>query len=639
MGKNLKKIVIGFASLISLLVSSYTTQATVVNISMPGGVVYYCENLAAPDTFVFHKPLGFGSTMWYVGATLLGSGDSMIYVPSTVGSFAIASTWNGNGETCNLNIFNAVPPHPMIQITSGATFNSNHDTVRMCASSVSILANINGANLTYINWVGPSGLIATTANTTITSPGTYILVCANTCGLTKDTLHFVNFPYVLPNIGSADTTFCNLPVNLLLNPGPGWNYTWTGGSFTGLHTQTIQLSTNDTGTYSVQLSNMCMNGSRTIKVHRQVYPTPAMKHMVGAVLCADSVVTLNPASGYHYESYTWSTGAHTDSIQISGLTTGGGLFTVTVTQGVCSETAYDAYYQFYQPPQRPEICIVTVDSALQKNIVVWTTDAEPSSGSFIYSPTASYNIYKDNDTINPIGSIGVHDQHVYADTLSTPTLQSATYYVQAVDECDVKSQVSNYHQTILLQTSQGSLPGQVNLTWNQYQDQSGGLHISNYDIWRGSSMNSLSFYKNVSAPVNPNLSVMIVDTVSSQQYYLIVATKTGGCDPTAHFNIVGLKGIEDGTIRSNVKEGTTTVGIQNINHPIFSVYPNPVNDKIFIKSQTTVTVKLMDITGKILLNTQLQNGSIDVSEYPVGLYLVQLQSVNGGMLVRKVVKE
>ena len=616
--KNLKKIVIRLVCLMSLVVFSHTLQATTINVTMPSPTLGHCQNLSALDTFVFHKPSNYGSTNWYCNYTLQITADTFMIVPATVGSFTIACAWNTYSETCILNVFTSVPSHPLITILSGGNYNAVHDTVRMCSTSVSMNTNVNSSNITSMQWLNPSGtVIATTANITITTPGRYIFLSSNACGTERDTIYFIALPYTLSIIGPADTTFCNTTVSLLLDPGPGWNYSWTGG----IHTQTYSVT--DTGTYTVQLSNACLTGSRTINVHRESYPIPAMNHMVGSSLCSDSIVTLNPAFGYHYNTYTWSTGSHNDSIQISGLTTGGGLFTVTVTQGVCSETAFDAYYVFYQPPMRPEICIVTVDSVTQKDMVVWTADAEPPTGSNSYSNTAFYYIYKDLDTLNAIGSVTANLSHVFVDTTSTPPFQSATYYIKAVDDCGFLSQKSFYHQTILLQTSQGSTPGQVNLAWNQYQDESGLFHLTSYDVYRGNSMGNLQYYRTVPAPVNPSIAVLVVDTVSSQQYYQIVATKSGGCDPTPH-----LKSLNNGIIRSNIKEGILN-GISDISQPKFSIYPNPSPGIFHIEGTSKILqIKVFDNLGK-LIYTSTSTTDIDLGQFDKGIYYALIQTSTG----------
>ncbi|MEI6673421.1 MAG: T9SS type A sorting domain-containing protein [bacterium] len=625
--KTFKNFLIGLVGLIGLLFVVYPTQANKIHIQLPSINQNYCENLSLPDTFIVHKPLAFGVTNWYINSIPTISGDTIVYMPTTTGVIDISSTWNSNWEGFLLNIYSAPPSHVLFQINNGGTFSTNHDTVWRCSPTLNMTASGGTVGYAYRLWTGP-GFTSTSTQVALTASGLYIHERGNSCGVTRDSFQLVGLPNVLPTLGPLDTTFCNVTVNLTLDPGPGWHYAWTGGSTS----QT--LSVTDTGTYTVNLQNACLTGSKTIHIHRQVYPIPSMNHMVGPPLCADSIVTLDPSPGYTYDSYTWSTGAHTSSIQISGLTTGGGMFTVTVTKGACTATAYDGFYQFYQPPTKPEICIVTVDSVTQKNMVVWTKDAEPVVGSTTYSPVASYNIYRDGG-VTSIGTVNVHTQHTFVDMSSNPPLQSATYRIVAVDECGVESSKSLYHQTILLQTSQGSNPGQVNLTWNQYQDESGNSHIPDYDIYRGSSMNTLAFYKNVPAPTNPNLPVLIVDTVSSQQYYQIVANKPGGCDPTP--NAKGSSNPKSlfATVRSNIKQGTS-VGIYEPNIPNFSLYPNPSTGIYHIEGVTISRVEIMDALGKVIFTTN--NQTIDLGSFASGIYYARIY-VNGGSTNRKLIKQ
>ena len=75
------------------------------------------------------------------------------------------------------------------------------------------------------------------------------------------------------------------------------------------------------------------------------------------------------------------------------------------------------------------------------------------------------------------------------------------------------------------------------------------------------------------------------------------------------------------------------------------IYPNPVTSIINIKSidnQTDkLTIELQDITGKTLHVQQFDNiGNIqiDLSNYPIGLYLIKLSSEQG-VQIHKIVKQ
>jgi len=68
------------------------------------------------------------------------------------------------------------------------------------------------------------------------------------------------------------------------------------------------------------------------------------------------------------------------------------------------------------------------------------------------------------------------------------------------------------------------------------------------------------------------------------------------------------------------------------------VYPNPAHDYINVKVEKYSTVKIMDITGKILVQTTVEPGvtKIPVNVYP-GLYMVQFVNENGQITTKKLI--
>lgn len=70
----------------------------------------------------------------------------------------------------------------------------------------------------------------------------------------------------------------------------------------------------------------------------------------------------------------------------------------------------------------------------------------------------------------------------------------------------------------------------------------------------------------------------------------------------------------------------------------FSVYPNPSNSYLNIKSNANVTVRrvaLVDVTGKEIFS-QLNAKPIDVSSFSKGLYILKIESREGAVTSRKV---
>src|SRR5690606_5955769 len=69
-----------------------------------------------------------------------------------------------------------------------------------------------------------------------------------------------------------------------------------------------------------------------------------------------------------------------------------------------------------------------------------------------------------------------------------------------------------------------------------------------------------------------------------------------------------------------------------------NLYPNPVNDLLYIKTEQEVTsVILYSITGQLLQTWENQN-SINLSAYAKGIYLVEVQTPNGKKTA-KIIKE
>ena len=83
-------------------------------------------------------------------------------------------------------------------------------------------------------------------------------------------------------------------------------------------------------------------------------------------------------------------------------------------------------------------------------------------------------------------------------------------------------------------------------------------------------------------------------------------------------------------------------GVEELSSSI-NIYPNPVNDKLYIETQTqTLTVEIYDIYGRIqnLSNsaTQQLSNSIDVTNLNSGVYFVKVVTENGEVVKRFVKK-
>lgn len=389
------------------------------------------------------------------------------------------------------------------------------------------------------------------------------------------------------------------------------------------------ITTDGVHNYTLTVSNVCGTYNSGASIEVQNYPSPSFTVSVGP-FCGDTTLVVDPNYNYEYESYLWSTGDTSRAIYVNDDM----YFSCTVTEGGCSEHVSKTV-RFYETPETPEICVVTVDSSMVKNQVIWSSDLEPSLYDPEYKTVESYNIYKLTSEWTLIGNVSADSEHVFVDVASTPPTQSAMYRISAVDECGTESEKSAYHRTILLLANQGAYPGQIPLSWNHYEDESGEFTPSQYYIYRGPDMSQLTLWDSVPGAMNS-----YVDTgIYSQTYYQIVAIREGGCNSAPAMSSPGKSGksIEDGMIFSNKTSSQT--GIAKNNKIDVSIYPNPSVSGIFtVKGEGIKVIQVYNTMGQLILSTK-NTESIDLSNYCSGVYYAKISndlgSTNQKIVIRK----
>lgn len=74
---------------------------------------------------------------------------------------------------------------------------------------------------------------------------------------------------------------------------------------------------------------------------------------------------------------------------------------------------------------------------------------------------------------------------------------------------------------------------------------------------------------------------------------------------------------------------TVLSGINNISENSFSVYPNPADNYLIIDGiYTDEMVSIMDISGKLIMNTKSNGNNIDISALNAGLYIISINQNN-----------
>lgn len=90
-----------------------------------------------------------------------------------------------------------------------------------------------------------------------------------------------------------------------------------------------------------------------------------------------------------------------------------------------------------------------------------------------------------------------------------------------------------------------------------------------------------------------------------------------------------------------VAEGAT-LAIENFSNAAFSLYPNPAQHVLNIKSNDAITMKMAqvyDLNGKAILESEITNDAINVESLATGTYILLLRDSNGKDYSQKFLKE
>ncbi|MBX3241695.1 MAG: PKD domain-containing protein [Chitinophagaceae bacterium] len=166
---------------------------------------------------------------------------------------------------------------------------------------------------------------ATTQTINVSTANTYtVTVTLNGCSSSDSKTITVNTPPVV-DLGPDQTICSGSSITLDAGTFPGATYSWS----TGATTQTINVSTANTYTVTVTLNGCSSSDSKTITVNTP----PVVDLGPDQTICSGSSITLD-AGTFPGATYSWSTGATTQTINVSTANT----YTVTVTLNGCSSS-------------------------------------------------------------------------------------------------------------------------------------------------------------------------------------------------------------------------------------------------------------------------------------------------------------
>jgi hypothetical protein len=334
--------------------------------------------------------------------------------------------------------------------------------------------------------------------------------------------------------------------------------------------------------------------------------------------CKDSCYdfTLSVSGGVAPYSYLWNNAATTQATVFCSNDMQNYNDTVRVLVTDANSAQGWAWISLTHYSISQEICIVTVDSATNKNMIVWQQNAD--------STISSYNIYKETTVTNQfqlIGNVPSNSLSVFIDTSSNPAQVSAKYYITALNYC-AESYASYYHKTMHLTINQGS-NNAWNLIWENYIG-GNNMAIKNR-IWRGSSADNIQLLDSVSTSVTTYTDL---NPPSGLLFYCLEMIPQHNCIPSLKNKISYSSSF------SNIVDNSDFIGIDEIPYlKNISIYPNPSTDKFIIKNSYSFAslVEVSNICGEkisFISNAIDNNLCIDLSSQPKGIYIITLKIGN-----------
>ena len=345
----------------------------------------------------------------------------------------------------------------------------------------------------------------------------------------------------------------------------------------------------------------------------------------------------NPAANYIYLEYSvdnGSTWSYIGYVTIDGPQGSFNWTTPDVSSDQCRIRIMDYYLNFVADtseiftiitfPETP-ICMVSVDSTTNHNVIVWEKPASELIDRFVvYKETSEANVYE------IIGTLDYNEQAVLTDTNSNPNVKAYRYRLGFMDAQGHYFPAGADHQTIHLTINQG-----VGNTWNLIWTGYVGFEASSYNIHRktgsgnyepiGSTSASFTSYTDLTAP-------------SGDVYYVVEVTNPNGCNPA--------RSAEYSSSYSNVATNAV-LGVDDPNRELsISTYPNPVKDKLTITTgemlKGEVRISISDLLGHTVYSENIQDHvsndsfTVNTSDFKEGIYMIKISAENG-QVTRKIV--
>tara|TARA_B100001059_G_scaffold82140_1_gene80240 strand:- start:1640 stop:4156 length:2517 start_codon:yes stop_codon:yes gene_type:complete len=269
-----------------------------------------------------------------------------------------------------------------------------------------------------------------------------------------------------------------------------------------------------------------------------------------------------------------------------------------------------------------DLCYVTADILEPtKNRIFITSDPELNGQN-----VDSHEVLRENSSgiFESIGFI-VPPEISFLDVTSDNNAQANRYKVQTIDICGQHLTLSDYHKTMLLQSSIAT-DNSVNLTWNPYI----GTPFNTYYIFRsvnGSNYELLASIASTNTSYN-DTSANVVDNF--YEYYVSIDVTSCSTIPLQSF-----------ALRSNLEYVNPNLLVPDIIllDRMVWLYPIPAEEYLNILLKNGIeleSIEFFSTSGQSIMKTN-ENHQINISKLKPGVYYLNINT-NQGVVTKTIVR-
>ncbi|HTL81620.1 MAG TPA: T9SS type A sorting domain-containing protein [Bacteroidia bacterium] len=573
-----------------------------------------------------------------------GNGSAAVNVTGGSGNYTYL--WSPGGQTTS-SISNLTAGTYTVNVQDGtdcasAVVTVGYTGMNLTMSSTAVsCASLGSASVSVTGGVGPytyswapsGGTSATASNlgagnytVTVTDSGSGCTMTSSVNVANNSTLS--TYVYTTPDSCNGPAGTAMVYVNGGTSP---YTYLWSPGgqttsNITGLTPGSYTCAVTDAAGCTSTSSGTVLAASLTVITGSQGYYS-----------CGDSINLYAYVSDPN-ATIVWSPSTYLNNPNIANpVSTATSNITYTCTATSACGSASDTFQVVIDSTNyhNEEICFVTCDTSINRNVIIWERWNSPATG--------SYNIYRETAVAGQYALIGtqpISQFSTFTDMTSNPQVMAQRYKITTVDACGDESDTSYHHRTILLQSSPNGNGG-FNLSWNAYE----GLPIATYNIYRGTALNNLTLLTSVGGNV---FTYNDLNPPAGQNYYLVEAVHPyGGCSPSrttagAYQPFDYASGLSNINIAS--PDGMESMLLQNT----LNISPNPNNGNfdldVMLGNAGSAQITILDGLGQIV-HAQTENSAsgnihvkLDLTSLSKGVYFVQVRSENGVATKRLVIQ-